>query len=162
MAKPIPDGFHSITPHLVIRNCSEALSYYEKALGAEILARSPGPDGRLWHASMRIGDSIIMMADDFSDMRPDGPRSPQSLGGTSVIINLYCPDVDALFERAVKAGAVAMMPPADMFWGDRYSQLRDPYGHTWAISTHKEDLTPEERAERGKQAMAAFAAQAKK
>jgi PhnB protein len=162
MAKPIPDGFHSITPHLVLRSCSEALSFYEKAFGAEILSRSPGPDGRLWHALMRIGDSMLMAADEFPEMGGDGSRAPQSLGGTSVTINVYCPDADALFERAVKAGATARMPPTDMFWGDRYSQLTDPYGHSWAIVTHKEDLTPEQLEERGKKAMAEFAAQAKK
>jgi len=157
MAKPIPDGFTSITPHLVIDGCDKALAFYEKAFGAEVLARSPGPDGRMWHASMRIGGSIVMMADEFPEMEKSS-RAPSTLSGTSVVIHIYCADTDALFDRAVKAGATPAMPPMDMFWGDRYSQVTDPFGHSWAIATHKEDLTPEQMQERGAEAMKAMEA----
>jgi PhnB protein len=159
MAKPIPDGFHTVTPHLVIRDCDQALTFYEKAFGAEILARAPGPDGKLWHALMRIGDSMVMAVDEFPDMGAGHPRAPATLGNTTVSLNIYCPDVDAWFDRAVKAGCTPSMPPADMFWGDRYSIVKDPFGHSWAIVTHKEDLTPAELAERGAKAMAEMAAQ---
>jgi PhnB protein len=159
MAKPIPDGFHTITPHLTIRDCAKALPFYEKAFGAEILARSLGPGGKVMHAAMKIGDSMVMMADEFPDMG-DGPsKSPLGLGGTSVTLHIYCPDVDQWYERAINAGAEARMPPADMFWGDRYSQVRDPFGHSWAIATRLEDLTTEEREARAKKWMAEFAAQ---
>jgi PhnB protein len=157
MAKPIPDGFTSVTPHLVIDGCDKALDFYEKAFGAEILARSPGPDGRIWHAEVRIGGSIIMMADEFPEMAKT-TRAPTTAGSSSVIVHIYCADTDALFDRAVKAGATVGMPPMDMFWGDRYSQITDPFGHCWAIATHKEDLTPEQRLERGQEAMAAMEA----
>ena len=158
MARPIPDGFTSVTPHLVIKGCDAALDFYEKAFGAEILARSPGPDGRMWHASMRIGDAVVMMADEFPEMGKS-TRAPTTAGSTSVVIQIYCADTDALFDRAVKAGATAVMPPMDMFWGDRYSQLTDPFGHSWAIATRVEDLTPEEMQKRGQEAMAAMATQ---
>ena len=158
MATPIPDGFTSVTPHLVINGCDKALDFYEKAFGAEILARSPGPDGRMWHAEMRIGDAIIMMADEFPEMSKTS-RAPATAGATTVIIHIYCADTDALFARAVKAGATVAMPPMDMFWGDRYSQVTDPFGHSWAIATHVEDLTPEQMQKRGQEAMAAMEAQ---
>ena len=121
MAKPIPDGFTSVTPHLIIKGCDKALDFYEKAFGAEILARSPGPDGRMWHAEMRIGDAIIMMADEFPEMSKTS-RAPSTAGATTVVIHIYCADTDALFDRAVKAGATVAMPPMDMFC-DRYSQV---------------------------------------
>ena len=150
MARPIPDGYHTINPHLVISDCAAALAFYEKAFGAEILARSPGPGGKIMHAAMRIGDSIVMMNDEFPEMQKDS-ASPTTLGGTPVTLNLYCTDVDAWFARAVEAGAVANMPPADMFWGDRYARITDPFGHSWALATRIEDLTQEEQEARGKQ-----------
>jgi PhnB protein len=161
MAKPIPDEYHSITPHLTIRGAAEALPFYQKAFGAEIRGQAPGPDGRLWHAEMRIGDSRVFLADEFPEMDAKS-RSPVTLGGTTMTLNILCDDVDAWFERAVKAGATADMAPADMFWGDRYCKVTDPFGHSWAILTHKEDLTPEQLEERSKKAMEEFAAMTRK
>jgi PhnB protein len=161
MAKSIPDGFHAVTPHLTIRECEKALPFYEKAFGAEILGKSIGPGGKIMHAAVKIGDSMIMMADEFPEMGEGPSRSPLTLGGTTVSLQIYCPDADALYERAVKAGAEPRMPPADMFWGDRYSQVRDPFGHSWAIATRKEDLTFEEQTARGQKWLADFAQQGK-
>lgn len=143
--KPVPDGYHTATPHLVVKGAGEALSFYAKALGAEEAFRMPMPDGTIAHAEMRIGDSMIMLADEMPQM---GAVSPKTLGGTPVTIMLYVNDVDAWFARATKAGCEAKLPPTDMFWGDRYCKVTDPYGHNWAIATHKEDLTPEEIGKR--------------
>ena len=151
MAKPIPDGFRAVTPHLCVRGASEAIAFYARAFGAEEISRMPGPDGKLMHAEIRIGDSIVMLADEFPEMGGTS-RSPLALGGTSAGLLIYCEDADALFARAVAAGAEVTMPLADMFWGDRYGKLLDPFGHDWAIATHKEDLTPEQMAERMKAA----------
>ncbi len=159
MARPIPEGFHTVTPHLTIRECEKALAFYEKAFGAQVLEKSPGPSGKIMHALVKIGDSVLMMADEFPEMGEGPSSSPKTLGGTSVTLNIYCPDADAWYDRAVKAGAEARMPPADMFWGDRYSQVRDPFGHSWAIATRQEDLTGEQMAERANKWMAEFAAQ---
>lgn len=152
MSHPIPAGRHAITPHLVIKGASEAIEFYKKAFGAEELYRMPfpNPDGtmKLGHAELRIGDSRLFLADEFPDHGSVGPS-----GGSPVTIHLYVTDVDAAFARAVEAGATASMPPADMFWGDRYGKLVDPFGHHWSIAEHIEDLTPEQVEER----MAAFA-----
>jgi uncharacterized glyoxalase superfamily protein PhnB len=150
MAKPIPDGFHSITPHLVIRDCARAIEFYQKAFGAEVVHQSPGPGGKIMHALLRIGDSHIMMADEFPEMGNGVGASPAKLGGTTTVLYIYCSDADAWHDRAVKAGATSKMAPADMFWGDRYSQVLDPFGHAWAIATHTEDVDPAELAERQK------------
>jgi PhnB protein len=157
MTRPIPDGFHTVTPHLAIRDCEKALSFYEKAFGAEILTKSPAPNGKLMHALFKIGDSLVMAADEHPEMGESYLKTPAALGGTTVLLTLYVPDVDASHDRAVKAGCTAGMPPADMFWGDRYSQVRDPFGHSWAFATHKEDLTPAQIAERFKKWMAEMA-----
>jgi PhnB protein len=148
MTKPIPDGFHTITPHLTIRNCGQAIEFYQKAFGAEVVHTSPGPGGKLMHALLRIGDSHVMMADEFPEMGDTPSKSPAALGGTTFVMNIYCTDADAWYERAVKAGARSRMAPVDMFWGDRYAMVDDPHGHVWALATHKEDLTPAEMAER--------------
>jgi uncharacterized glyoxalase superfamily protein PhnB len=156
MAKPIPDGFHTITPHLAVTGAAKAIDFYKKAFGAEELGRHPTPDGRLMHAMIKIGDSFVMMADCFPEM--GGPcRSPQDLGGTGVTLNLYTTDCDKVFNQAVAAGAKVLMPLMDMFWGDRYGQVVDPFGHIWAISTHKEDVPPAELEKRGREAMAQMA-----
>ena len=140
--KPIPEGHHTITPHLVVRGADQAIAFYKRALGAQELCRSPGPDGKsIIHAELKIGDSVLFVCDEFPEM---GSRSPQSLGGTAVTINLRVEDVDAAFQRVVEAGGKATMPPADMFWGDRYAKFIDPFGHSWAMATHKEDVSPEE------------------
>jgi PhnB protein len=141
--KPIPDGMHSLTPHLVCDGAAAAIEFYKQAFGAVEESRLPGPDGKLVHASVRIGDSPLMLVDEMPGM---GVQSPKSLKGSPVTIHLYVPDADATFARAVAAGATAVMPPADMFWGDRYGVLKDPFGHSWSIATHQRDLTPEEIA----------------
>jgi PhnB protein len=141
----IPAGYHSITPYLVVHDGNGALEYYKRAFGATEVNRMGGPGGKIGHAEFKIGDSIIMLSD---EMPGGGNRSPQSLGGSPVSIFLYVEDVDSVFNRAVSAGAKADMPPQDMFWGDRYGKLTDPYGHQWALATHIEDVTPEEMQKR--------------
>jgi PhnB protein len=149
--KPIPSDFHTLTPHLVVRDASQAIEFYKKAFGAKEISRVPGPDGKsLMHADLKIGDSRLFLVDEFPEM---DCRGPQSIGGTPVTIHMYVEDVDAAFSKAVAAGAQVRMPLADMFWGDRYGVLADPFGHAWSLATHKEDLTPEDI---GKRAQAAF------
>jgi PhnB protein len=149
-AKPIPEGFHSIIPHLVVKGANDAISFYKKAFGAQELSRSPAMDGkRLMHAMLRIGDSVVFLADEFPEM--GGCHAPSPQGGSPVTINLYVEDVDKIFNQAVAGGAKARMAPANMFWGDRYSQIVDPFGHIWAIATHLEDVSPEESARRAKE-----------
>lgn len=152
MPKPIPEGYHSLTPYLRVRGAGEAIEFYKRVFGAEEIMRMPGPDGKsIMHAELRIGDCMLMLAEEFPSM---GALSPLSLNGTGVAIFLYVEDVDAVFQRAVAAGAKVQMPVADMFWGDRYGKLVDPFGHEWDIATHKEDLTPEEVAKAAQQAFA--------
>ena len=138
---PIPEGFHTVTPHLVVAGCAEAIAFYTKAFGAGERFRMPGPNGKCMHAEIQIGDCVIMMADEMPEM---ACHSPKALGGSPVALHIYVEDVDGMFQRAVGAGATPVMPPADMFWGDRYARVTDPFGHTWAIATHVRDLTPEE------------------
>jgi uncharacterized glyoxalase superfamily protein PhnB len=147
--KPVPDGFHTVTAHLTVKGAGEAIEFYKKAFGAEEVARMPGPGGTIMHAEIRIGDSPIMLNDEFPE---HGARGPKTIGGTPVSIHLYVKDVDALFDRAVKAGAKVTMPIADMFWGDRFGKLEDPFGHQWSLATHLEDVTSEECMERAKAA----------
>jgi uncharacterized glyoxalase superfamily protein PhnB len=145
-AKRIPEGYHTITPHLIIQNAAQAIEFYKRAFGAEEVYRSPGPDGKsLIHAALKIGDSHIFLCDEFPQM---GAKSPLTLGGTPVTIHLYVENVDQLFQRAVQAGAQVVMPLNDQFWGDRYGMLKDPYGHTWSIACHIEDVSPEELRKR--------------
>jgi PhnB protein len=139
--KPIPDGFRTVTPHLIVKGAGKALDFYAQAFGAKEQVRMPAPDGSIMHAQMQIGDSIVLLADENPEM---GNRGPKTLGGTSVVLCIYVDDADALFARATKAGATVAMPMADMFWGDRYGQVTDPFGHLWSIATHKKDLTPDE------------------
>jgi PhnB protein len=147
---PVPPGYHTVTHALVVDDAAKALEFYARALGAKERSRMPGPGGKVWHAEIEIGDSVIMVTDEFpgADL-----RSPKSLGGTSAAAWLYVPDVDAAFERAVRAGAKATMPPRTMFWGDRFGSLLDPFGHSWSLATHVEDITPEEMAKRRDAAM---------
>lgn len=147
--KPIPEGHHTVVPHLVIRGGAEAIEFYKRAFGAQEHSRSPLPDGRLMHAEMQIGDSRIFLADEFPEY---GSLSPQALNGSPVTIHLWSEDVDSLFQRAQAAGAEVAMPLEVAFWGDRYGVLTDPYGHRWSMSTHVKDVTPEEMQE----AQAAF------
>jgi len=141
----------TVSPHLCLSNASAAIEFYRKALGAEEVMRMPAQDGkRLMHAAVKIGDSTIMMADEFPEMcRPDSPRSPAALGGTTVTIHINVPDVDATMASAAAAGGTIMMPATDMFWGERYGQFRDPFGHVWSVSTTLKRLTPQEMKEAG-------------
>lgn len=146
---PIPEGFHTISIHMTVKNATEAIDFYKKAFGAEEICRMPGPDGNsIMHAELKIGDSIIMLNDEFPG---HGISAPQTLNGTSFSIHLYVDDANALFDRAIQAGAKEVMPVGDQFWGDRYGMLKDPYGHCWAIATHTEDLSPEEINQRAKE-----------
>ncbi|MFQ5807858.1 MAG: VOC family protein [Phycisphaerae bacterium] len=132
--KPIPEGFHTLTPHIVVRDGSRAIDLYKKAFGAEEVARMPSPDGKIMHAELKIGDSIMMLCDEFPDM---GVRSPQASAGSPVTLHIYTADVDAAIEKAVAAGATVTLPAQDMFWGDRYGKLKDAFGHSWSVATHK-------------------------
>jgi uncharacterized glyoxalase superfamily protein PhnB len=143
--KAVPDGYHTLTPYLVCDAAGDAIAFYVKAFGATETVRMPGPGGRIMHAELRIGSSMVMLSDENPER---GALSPRTIGGTPVSIFIYTEDVDALFARAVAAGATPVAPPADMFWGDRFGQLTDPYGHSWAMATHKEDVTPEEMQRR--------------
>jgi PhnB protein len=140
--KPIPEGFHSVTPALVVRGAAQAIDFYKKALGAEELVRMPGPDGTIMHAELKIGDSIIFLSDEAPGRGVT--KSPQTLGGCTGTLNIYVPNVDQVFKQAITAGGKETMPVADQFWGDRYGTFTDPFGHTWGVATHKEDLTAEE------------------
>jgi uncharacterized glyoxalase superfamily protein PhnB len=145
--KPIPEGFRSLTPHLVIRGAGKAIDFYKKAFGAEEIVRMPGPDGRtVMHAELKIGDSMLMLCDEFPQMQRW--VSPDQLKGTTVALSIYVEDADKLFQRAVSAGGKVSMPMTDAFWGDRYGKVTDPFGHEWEIATHKEDLTGEEIGQR--------------
>lgn len=139
--KAIPDCMHTLTPHIVCEGASDAIAFYRKAFNAEELTRLPAPGGKVMHAAIRIGDSVVMLMDDFPEW---GSLGPKALKGSPVTLHLYVQDVDAAIKQAVAAGAQVTMPAADMFWGDRYGQVVDPFGHRWSIATHKEDLTPEE------------------
>jgi PhnB protein len=136
---PIPSGYHSVTPYLVVNDASRAIEYYKQAFKAKETVRMAGPGGKIGHAELKIGDSMLMLSDEMG-----GNRSPQSLGGSPVSIFLYVENVDSVFNEAVKAGAKGDAPPQDMFWGDRFGKLTDPFGHQWALATHVEDVAPEE------------------
>lgn len=146
----VPSQYGTATPHLIVSPANDALKFYEAAFGAQTLMTMPGPGGLVMHAEMKIGDSIIMLSDQMPPMpgRPEGsPRkTPKNLGGTSGGVMLYVPNIDDTMAKAVAAGAAISMPAMDMFWGDRYGQIEDPFGHVWAIATHTKDMTPEEMA----------------
>jgi len=147
MTKPIPDGFHTITPHLVVSDAAKAIDFYKRAFGAHDDDRFMSPDGKhVMHAQLKIGDSMLMLGSEF----PPHCLSPKSRGGTSVTMNLYVDNADATFDRAVKAGCTVKMPMMDQFWGDRYGQVEDLFGHQWSIATHKQDLTKEQIATNAK------------
>ena len=149
--KPIPDGYHSATPYLTVGGAAAAIEFYRQAFGANELVRMPSPDGsRIMHAEMRIGDSVVMLSD---EMEGGSSRSPRGVGATTGHVHLYVADVDRAFDRAVQAGATVAMPVQDMFWGDRYGRVVDPFGHEWGLATHKEDLAPDEI---GRRAATAF------
>jgi PhnB protein len=154
--KPIPEGFHTLTAVLTVNDGTRAIDFYKRAFGAQERFRMDTPDGRLAHAELKIGDSIIMLS---GEMPGGGNRAPSSLGGSTVNLFLYVNDVDADFKRAVDAGAKAEKPVADMFWGDRFGRLTDPFGHTWSLATHNEDVAPEEMKKRGAAEMARMSQQ---
>ena len=142
--KAIPEGYHTITPYMTVRDAARAIAFYKQAFGAVEKGVMKGPDGKIMHAELRIGDSLFMLADEFPEW---GSLSPQSTGGAGMGLHIYTEDVDSSFNRAVSAGAKVDMPVMDMFWGDRYGKLSDPFGHKWSIATHKADLTAEEMEE---------------
>jgi PhnB protein len=151
--KPIPEGYHTITPYLAVDDAAEAIEYYQEAFGAKERVRMNAPDGKIGHAELEIGDSLVMLSDPFPQATT---KSPSELGGTSASVFMYVEDVDATVKQAVDAGAKVTMEVSDQFWGDRFGSVVDPFGHQWSIATHVEDLTPEEIAERAKSAMAAM------
>jgi PhnB protein len=140
--KAVPEGFHTITPHLTVRDANRAIEFYKKAFGAEVLHVMPAPGGKVMHAALKIGDSILMLNDEFPEY--GGAIAPPATGGSAVTLHIYIENVDAAFERAVSAGASVKMPVMDMFWGDRYGTLQDPFGHSWSLATHIRDMSPEE------------------
>ena len=154
--KAVPEGTHSITVHLIVREAPKAIEFYQKAFGAQLLNEHKTPDGKVMHATLKFGDSQVMLADEFPGM---SNPSAQALGGSPVVLNFYVEDVDALFNQAVAAGAKVTMPLANQFWGDRYGQIVDPFGHSWALGSHIEDVAPEEMERR---ANALFAEMGKK
>jgi PhnB protein len=137
----IPQGYHTLTPYMTVRDAARAIEFYKQAFGAVEKGVMKGPDGKVMHAELRIGDSLFMLADEFPQF---GSLSPQSIGGSGMGLHIYVEDVDSAFDRAVKAGANVEMPVGDMFWGDRYGKLVDPFGHKWSIATHKSDMSAEE------------------
>jgi len=149
-AKAIPDGYRTATPYLIVKGAADAIEFYKRAFGATEILRMADPQGRVGHAEIKIGDSVIMLADEHPAM---GYRGPRSLGGSSVSILLYLEDVDGVFERALKAGAKAQRPVANQFYGDRSGTLEDPFGHVWTVATHVEDVAPEEMKRRAEAAM---------
>ena len=143
--QPVPPGMEGLIPHLVCDPCAEAIEFYKQAFGAEELMRMLAPDGqRIMHAAIRIGQSHVFLVDDFPEFCGGKSSTAKALGGTPVTIHRYVPDCDAAVKRAEKAGATVFMPPADMFWGDRYGMVSDPFGHQWSFATHIKDLTPEQ------------------
>jgi PhnB protein len=156
--KAIPEGYHSITPFLVVKNCADAIEFYKKAFDAEERYRMNMPDGKVGHAELKIGDSVLMLADEFPEMKS---LSPKSIGGSPVSMYVYVQDVDAMFNNAVTAGGIVLDGVKDQFWGDRYGRLEDPYGHLWSIATHKKDLSPDEMKRAAEAAFAEMSKQSK-
>lgn len=150
-ARAIPEGHHTVTPYLIVNDAAGALAFYKKAFGADELMRVAAPRGKIGHAEIRIGDSVIMLADEYPDMNA---RGPHAFGGSPVSIHLYVEDVDAMAAQAIAAGATVVRPVQDQFYGDRSGSFTDPFGHSWHVATHKEDLTPAELEKRVKTAMA--------
>jgi PhnB protein len=151
----IPAGYHTLTPYIVVRGAAKAIEWYEKALGAKKRVVMPAPDGSVMHAELAINGSALMMGDENLQM---GAKSPETIGGSASGVHIYVADTDKLFARAVAAGATVEMPPADMFWGDRYCKFVDPFGHKWSIATHIEDVSPKEMGKRAAAEMARMAA----
>ena len=149
--KPIPEGYHTLTPYMTVRDAARAIEFYKKAFGATERGVMKDPTGKVMHAELIIGDSIVMLADEFPDY---GALSPETVGGSSMGLHIYVENVDAAFDRAIKAGAQVEMPVMDQFWGDRYGKLKDPFGHKWSIATHTKDLSADEMKRGMEDAMA--------
>ena len=149
--KPVPDGYHTITPYLIVNGAAAAIEFYKRAFGATEVMRMPAPDGRIGHAELQLGDCRVMLADEYPQM---DCRGPQSVGGTPVFLHMYVDDVDTVVKQAVAAGARVVRPVQDQFYGDRMGTVADPYGHVWHVSTHKEDLSMDELRARAEKAMA--------
>jgi PhnB protein len=147
-ASPIPKGYHTLTPYLSVKGASDAIAFYKKAFGAEEIYRMDMPGDKVGHAELQIGDSRLMLADEFPEMPDAVTQSPKTLGGVSVGFNIYIPDVDTRFKRAVDAGAKVKRPVQDQFYGDRSGTVEDPFGHIWTLATHVEDVSPEEMQNR--------------
>jgi uncharacterized glyoxalase superfamily protein PhnB len=154
---PVPEGSHTVSAHLTVKGATKAIDFYKKAFGATEHHRFDGPGGSIMHAALKLGDSLFFLNDEMP--MPGGGKSPQSIGGTPVTINLYVADCDKIYKQAIAAGAKQVMALEDQFWGDRYGVIDDPFGHRWAIATHKEDLTNEELEQRGKDFQASMAKQ---
>jgi PhnB protein len=152
--QPVPEGYNTVTPYLAVPNAAEAIDFYARALGAKERSRMAGPGGSVMHAELEVGDSLIMLSDPFPQA---STKTPKDLGGTSVNIFLYVDDIDAAYKQAIDAGATSLMEPDDMFWGDRFGSVEDPFGHTWTIATHIEDVSPEEMQKRSEEFMASMA-----
>jgi PhnB protein len=152
--QPVPEGYNTITPYLAVDDATAAIDFYQRAFGAKERSRMPGPNGLIAHAELEIGDSLVMLSDPFPQATA---KPPKELGGTSVSIFAYVEDIDAVYKQAVDAGASSLMEPDDMFWGDRFGSVQDPFGHSWTIATHVEDVSPEEMEKRSTEFMAAMA-----
>ena len=151
--KPIPEGYHAITPYLAVDDAARAIDFYKQAFGAKERMRMPAPEGKIGHAELEIGDSLLMLADSFPQSTS---KPPAELGGTSAVFFIYVEDVDSVVQQAVDAGATLDSPVEDMFWGDRSGRITDPFGHPWQLATHVEDVPPDQMAERAKEAMASM------
>jgi PhnB protein len=152
--QPVPEGYNTVTPYLAVPNAAEAIDFYTRALGAKERSRMSGPGDSVMHAELEIGDSLIMLSDPFPQ---SSTKTPKELGGTSVSIMVYVDDIDALYKQAIDAGATSLMEPDDMFWGDRFGSVQDPFGHSWTIATHIEDVSSEEMQKRSEEFMASMA-----
>jgi PhnB protein len=149
--KPIPEGYHTVSPYLAVEDAAAAIEFYKRAFGAKERVRMDAPGGKIGHAELEIGDSVVMLSDPFPQ---SSTKPPKELGGTSTSVMLYVEDVDEVFKQAVDAGAKVTMEVENQFWGDRFGSVTDPFGHAWSIATHVEDVPPEEIEERAKKAMA--------
>jgi PhnB protein len=154
MPQPIPEGYSTLTPYLAVEDAASAIEFYQRAFDAKERVRMPGPGGAIMHAELEIGDSVLMLSDPFPQA---STKPPKELGGTSVSLMLYVEDTDASYRQAIDAGATSLMEPDDMFWGDRFSSVQDPFGHSWTIATHVEDVSPEEMQKRSEEWMSQMA-----
>jgi PhnB protein len=154
MPQPVPEGYNTLTPYLAVENASEAIDFYQRAFGAKERVRMSGPGDSIMHAELEIGDSVVMLSDPFPQA---STKPPKELGGTTVSIMTYVEDTDSVYKQAIDAGATSLMEPDDMFWGDRFGSVQDPFGHSWTIATHVEDVPPEEMQKRSEEWMSQMA-----